>query len=156
MTRQDKTKYQVRSIVVVRGCWGYVQADSSRSIESQRRVFDVYGEGDRNLTQLESAAESQATGPVWFAILLSNGPKRDLPGNGSNPKSSSLDATQTLVSRTARREVQSASIVTTDAHPACGGRHGDGLWRRWGLLREREFAAQNARVTSHVSTELSR
>jgi hypothetical protein len=128
MTRQAKTKYQVRSIVVVRGCWRYAQADSSRSRERQRGVFDIYGGGDRNLTQLESAAESQATGPMWFAILLGNGPERDLPGNGTDPKSSSLDATQTLVGRTARREVQRASIVTTDAHPACGGRHGDGLW----------------------------
>jgi len=118
MTRRDETKYQARSIVVVRGCWGYAQADSSRSTESQRGVFDIYGGGDWNLTQLEGAAESQATGPVWFAVLLSNGPERDLPGNGTYPKSSSLDAAQTLVGRTARREVQSASVVTTDAHPA--------------------------------------
>ena len=91
--RRDETKYQVRSIVVVRSCWGYAQADSSRSRESQRGVFDIYGGGDWNLTQLESAAESQATSPMRFAILLSNGPERDLPGNGAHPKSSSLDAT---------------------------------------------------------------
>ena len=129
MTRRDETKYQVRSVVVVRGCWGYAQADSSRSRESQRGDFDIYDGGDWNLTQLESAPESQATGAVWLAIFLSNGPERDLPGDRTHPKSGSLDATQALVGGTAWREVQRASVITTDAHPACGGRHGHGLWR---------------------------
>lgn len=80
-------------------------------------TFDIYGGDSWNLTQLESAAESQASSPVWFAVLLRNGPERDLPGNGPHPQSSSLNATQTLVSRTAWREVQRASIITTDAHP---------------------------------------
>ena len=91
-------------------------------------IFDIYGWDGWDLTQLESAAESQAASPVWFAILLRNGPERDLPGDGSHPKSGGLDATQTLVNRAAWREVHRVGIVTTNAHPTCGGRHGDGLW----------------------------
>lgn len=79
-------------------------------------VLDIYGGGGWDSTQLESAAESQATSPMWFAVLLSNGPERDLPGDGPHPESSGLDATQTLVGRTARRVVQRAGIVATDAH----------------------------------------
>ena len=76
----------------------------------------MWGWASLNLTQLESATESHTSGSMWFAVLLRDGPKRDLPRNGSHPKSSSFDATQTLVSRTAWREVQKVSIVATGAH----------------------------------------
>lgn len=99
-------------------------------------MFDICHSG-WNLTQLESTAKSQASGPVWFAVLLRYGSERDLPGDGPHPESGSLDATQTLVNGTGRREVQRAGIVITDAHPTGRGRHSGVLWNLRSLLRER-------------------
>lgn len=92
---------------------------------------------------------------MWFAVLLRDGPERDLSGNGPHPESGDLDTTQTLVSG-AWREVQRAGAVATDAHPTRGRRHGNGLGRLRGLLGERQFTPQDAGIASHVSTKFSR
>ena len=38
--------------------------------------------GVGGLAQLERTAQPQAGGPVWLALLLRDGPKRYLPGDG--------------------------------------------------------------------------
>ena len=75
----------------------------------------MMGWGWGGLAQLKRTAESQTGGPVWLAVLLRDGPKKYLPGEGSHPKSSGLDTTQALVNGAGGREVHGADFVPTGA-----------------------------------------
>ena len=101
-----------------------IHADSSRSKINRCLIYSIYdGVGVGGLAQLKRTAESQTGGPVWLTVLLGDGPKRYLPGEGSHPKSSGLDTTQALVNGAGGREVHGADFVPTGAHSTRGGGH---------------------------------
>ena len=62
------------------------------------------------------AAEPQASGPVCVAVLLSDGPERDRPGDRLSPKTGDLDGMQILVNGTGTgwREVHGVRIIAVE------------------------------------------
>ena len=76
--------------------------------------------GVGGLVELKCAAKSQAGSPPWLIVLLGDGRKGYLPGEGSHPKSSGLDAAQALMNRAGGREVHGTDFVTTGAHSTRG------------------------------------